>query len=152
MRNIITCFRPILFIALLLIGVQTSVAQSTKVVRGSVVDEMNDPIMGVTIKVPNSSVGTVTDLDGNFVLQVDKATEELQVSYIGYVTQLVKTSPSPIRVVMKEDTQMLEGIVVIGYGTQRKSDLTGSISNVTSEDLNGGLVSSPEQWITGKVW
>ena len=151
MRNIQTCFRPLFLIALLFLTLQNSFAQRERAVRGSVVDEMNDPMMGVTIKVPDSSVGTVTDLDGNFLLYVDDAAQELQISYIGYVTQTVKITPTPLKITLREDTQMLESGVVIGYGTQRKSDLTGSISNVKSEDFNGGLVSSPEQLINGKV-
>ncbi len=151
MRNIQTCFHPWCLLTLLCLCTGPLFAQSNKNVRGTVVDEFNEPMMGVTVKVPDTSIGTVTDLDGNFTLSLDGDAQELQISYVGYVTQLVKIAATPLKITMREDTQMLESVVIIGYGVQRKSDLTGSISNVTSEDFNGGLVNSPEQLINGKI-
>ncbi len=151
MRNIRTCLHPLFLLIGFLCCIQTASAQNDKTVKGIVLDEFNEPMMGVTIKVPDTTTGTVTDLNGNFVIVVDNNVQNLQISYIGYVTQLAPIISSPMRVIMREDTQMLESVVVIGYGTQRKSDLTGSISNVSSDDFNGGLVNSPEQLINGKV-
>ena len=108
-------------------------------------------MIGVSVKVSNTSVGTVSDLDGNFMLVLTNDANELQFSYVGYVTQTVPITSSPINIIMREDAQVLEGVVVIGYGTQRKSDLTGSISSVSRDDFNAGLVSSPQALINGKI-
>ena len=151
MRNIFVCFHPIVLLILLLFGTNNVWGQSSKTVRGSVVDDFNEPMIGVSVMVPNSTVGTVSDLDGNFVLTVTSDVQELQFSYVGYITQMANITTSPMRIVMREDAQVLESVVVIGYGTQRKSDLTGSISSVNSEDFNGGLVNSPQQLINGKI-
>ena len=114
MRNIRTCLHSLFLLACLCFCVETLSAQD-KTVKGIVVDEMNEPMMGVTIKVPDSTIGTVSDLNGNFILAVDNSVDELQISYIGYVTQLVKITSTPMRIILREDTQMLESVVVIGY-------------------------------------
>lgn len=127
-------------------------AESRKV-TGQVTDENKEPMIGVSILIKGTSTGTVTDFDGKYTLTVPKSSQELQFSYIGYET---KTAPIPtvgnvLNIQMKSDSQVLSDVVVIGYGTQRKSDLTGSVSNVSSKDFNVGLISSPEQLINGKV-
>ena len=88
-----------------------------------------------------------------YTLNVPQGNKELQFSYIGYETKIVAipTSSTTLNVQMKSDSQVLSDVVVIGYGTQRKSDLTGSVTNVSSKDFNMGLVSSPEQLINGKI-
>ena len=108
---------------------------------------------GVSILIVGTSTGTVTDFDGNYTLNVPQGNKELQFSYVGYETKIVAlpTSGSVLNVQMKSDSQVLSDVVVIGYGTQRKSDLTGSVTNVSSKDFNMGLVSSPEQLINGKI-
>ncbi len=123
-----------------------------KIVRGTVIDETKEPLIGVSILVPGTGTGVVTDLDGNYILTVPAGSSSLQFSYIGYETQTLSIPGTGLlNVQLKPESLALSDIVVIGYGTQRKSDLTGSISNVSSKDFNVGLISSPEQLINGKV-
>ena len=127
-------------------------AQGGREVSGHVVDEADAPMIGASVTAKGTSTGVITDLEGNFVLKVPDGTRELQISYVGYHT-LVVPVPADGRVFAKlqPDTQVLSDVVVIGYGTTRKSDLTGSVTNVKSEDFNAGLIASPEQLINGKV-
>lgn len=127
-------------------------AQSGRTVTGTVIDDANDPLIGVGVLVKGTTTGTTTDFDGNFSLAVPQGATELEVSYLGFVTQTVTIPESgTINVQMKPDSELLSDVVVIGYGTTRKSDLTGSVANVSSDDFNSGLISSPEQLINGKV-
>ncbi|GAE83112.1 outer membrane protein [Bacteroides reticulotermitis JCM 10512] len=109
-----------------------------KQITGQVIDENKEPMIGVSILIVGTSQGTVTDFDGNYTLVVPKANKTLQFSYVGYVTQTVAmpTSGNVLNIQMKSDSQLLSDVVVIGYGTQRKSDLTGSVTNVSSKDFN----------------
>ena len=127
--------------------------QAGKKITGQVIDENKEPMIGVSILIVGTSTGTVTDFDGNYTLNVPQGNKELQFSYVGYETKIVPlpASGSVLNVQMKSDSQVLSDVVVIGYGTQRKSDLTGSVTNVSSKDFNMGLVSSPEQLINGKI-
>ncbi|WP_280647679.1 MULTISPECIES: TonB-dependent receptor [unclassified Dysgonomonas] len=121
-------------------------------ITGTVIDEMKEPLIGVTIMVSGTSTGTTTDMDGNYSLTIPMGTTELQFSYVGYEMQRISIpTENVLNVQMKPDALSLKDVVVIGYGTQRKSDLTGSVSSVSSKDFNTGLISSPEQLINGKV-
>jgi iron complex outermembrane receptor protein len=141
-------------LCVLLGDVAPSWAQQTdkKTITGTVVDESNQPLPGVTIIVEGTTTGTITDFDGKYSLVLTNETGNLQFSYIGYQPQ---TFPIPasnvLNVKMKENTQEISDVVVVGYGVQRKSDLTGSITSVSTDDFNSGLISSPEQLISGKV-
>lgn len=129
-------------------------AQQTqnRTVTGTVVDENKQPLPGVAILIVGSSSGTTTDFDGKFSLTLPAGSSELQFSFIGYET-VILTVPSEnvIRLQMKPQTTTLEDVVVIGYGTRRKSDLTGAVTNVSSKDFNEGVISSPEELINGKI-
>lgn len=156
MRNKILSFRVTAFFCLLCIAllgtVSPAFAQEGKKITGHVVDDTNEPLIGASILVVGTSTGVITDLDGNFNIIVPSGVTALQISYVGYETVTVPVpSGNTVNVKMKSDAQMLSDVVVIGYGTQRKSDLTGSVSNVSSKDFNSGLISSPEQLINGKV-
>ncbi len=121
-------------------------------VTGMIVDELNEPLIGVTVLAEGSSQGTTTGIDGDFTLKVPSSIRNLQLSFIGYQPALVAIPASRvIRYKMEPLTQQLNDVVVVGYGTQRKSDLTGSVSSISKDDFNGGLISSPEQLINGKV-
>jgi TonB-dependent starch-binding outer membrane protein SusC len=121
-------------------------------VTGKVIDEQKEPMIGVTVMPVSSKSGAITDLDGNFSLSVPKGTKQLQISFVGYKTTLISIPESNnVNVQLVPDAKVLNDVVVIGYGTQRKSDLTGSVSNVSSKDFNGGMINSPEQLINGKV-
>ncbi len=122
-----------------------------KTITGKVTDETNEPLIGVNVLVVSTSAGTVTDFNGNYSLSLPDGAEELQFSYIGYSSQTIRITGRVLNVQMKSDSQVLSDVVVIGYGTQRKSDLTGAVTSVSTDDFNTGLISSPEQLINGKV-
>ena len=129
-----------------------SVWSQGKTITGSVVDaDDGSPLMGATIMVEGSKDGTVTDMDGNFKMTVNGQPHRLSVSYLGYDTQQVTVTNGTIVVKLRSSQRSLNEVVVVGYGTTRRSDLTGSVSTVQSKDFNKGLVSSPEQLINGKV-
>ena len=142
--------RSLLLVALLLMGCLQLFAQ-TRTIKGEVTDAQNgDPLIGATIMVEGEKGGTVTDFDGNFVLQVSSSAKKIKVSYIGYIDKILAVSEN-MKVKLESDSKALADVVVIGYGTARKSDLTGSVATVKAKDFNKGLVSSPEQLINGKV-
>ena len=113
-------------------------------ITGKVIDETNEPMIGVTVMLPGTTTGTVTDFDGNFSLEAPKGSKTLTISFVGYESQTV-TIPANnnIHVKMEPQTQLLNDVVGVGYGTQRKSDLTGTVSNLCRDDLKVGLISSP---------
>ena len=151
LRHRVTAFLCLLCIALSAITSPLS-AQDGRKVTGHVVDDTNEPLIGASILVVGTSTGVITDLDGNFSIVVPSGATTLQISYVGYETMTVPIPDNnTVNVKMKSDSQVLSDVVVIGYGTTRKSDLTGSVSNVSSKDFNSGLISSPEQLINGKV-
>ena len=128
----------------------TASAQSITV-RGTVTDAAGEPLIGVSVFVMNTSDGAITDLDGNFELQARKG-DVLVISYVGFSTQNITVSGSdPIRVALVEDSEFLDEVVVVGYGVQKKSDITGSIASVRSEDLKNTTSESVGQAIQGKV-
>lgn len=117
-------------------NVQGVQQQSTVTIKGSVKDVNGEGLIGASVAVKGSATGTITDIDGNFMLDVP-SNSTVVVSYIGYLSQeLSVKGRKTINVVLKEDTQTLEEVVVIGYGTQRKSDLTGGLVSVGKEELN----------------
>lgn len=104
-------------------------------VRGTVTDEAGEPIIGATVRVQGTNDGTVTDMDGRFNI-VAGSNATLNVSYVGYVSQSVPVSGrSNISVVLKEDAQTLSDVVVIGYGTMKKSDISGSVATINKEQM-----------------
>lgn len=118
-------------------------------VTGVVVDTQGNPVIGATVQVPGKNVGTTTDLYGRFTLTVDE-NDQLEISYIGY--QTVRTrSKSNMSIALKEDLESLDEVVVVGYGTQRKRDLTGSIAQLNGDDLKFDGVSSVSQALGGKA-
>ncbi|HOO95258.1 MAG TPA: TonB-dependent receptor [Proteiniphilum sp.] len=120
-------------------------------VSGSVTDVNGEPLIGVNILVEGTSTGTVTDYDGNFQLRVP-ADAVLNISYIGYRPQQVAVNNSTtIQIVLVEDTELLDELVVIGYGTVRKDDATGSVVAVDATKLNRGLATSPSDLLAGQV-
>ena len=118
-------------------------------VKGHVKDATGEDVIGATVRVDGTQTATVTDFEGNFTLKAPKDAS-ITVSYIGYQPQTVKAAPM-LEISLKDDATVLENVVVIGYGTARKSDLTGSVSTVSAKDFNGGAINSAEQLINGKV-
>ena len=142
--------RSLLLVALFVIGCLQLMAQ-TRTIKGEVTDAQNgEALIGATVMVEGEKGGPVTDFDGNFSLQVSSSAKKIKVSYIGYIDKVLSISDN-MKVKLESDSKALADVVVIGYGTARKSDLTGSVATVKSKDFNKGLVSSPEQLINGKV-
>ena len=142
--------RSLLLVALFVIGCLQLMAQ-TRTIKGEVTDAQNgEALIGATVMVEGEKGGTVTDFDGNFSLQVSSSAKKIKVSYIGYIDKVLSISDN-MKVKLESDSKALADVVVIGYGTARKSDLTGPVATVKSKDFNKGLVSSPEQLINGKV-
>ncbi len=110
-------------------------AMAQSVVKGTVNDEAGEPIIGATVKVQGTQKGSITDFNGSFSVEA-ASNATLEVSYVGYVTQKVKVGgQSNITVTMKEDAQMLNDIVVVGYGTMKKSDISGSVATINKEQM-----------------
>ena len=125
--------KPLVTLFLLCLFPMGALAQN--VVKGTVNDEAGEPIIGATVKVQGSQQGSITDFDGKFSIQA-ASNATLEISYVGYVSQKVKVAgQNDITVVLKEDAQMLNDIVVVGYGTMKKSDITGSVVSVNTEDM-----------------
>ena len=113
-----------------------AVQQANKV-TGIVKDANGEPVIGANVMVKGQSIGTITDIDGRFVLDAPKEAV-LQITYIGYVSQEVKVSgKKELNVVLKEDTETLEEVVVVGYGVQKKANLTGAVSSVKMDEILG---------------
>ena len=140
----------ILINVLLFLGNIQAMAQSF-LATGKVLDGNNEPLVGATIKVVGASTGTITNADGHFSIQCNN-NSTLEISYVSYVTQQVKAGKN-ITVVLKEDAKMLQETVVVGvgYGTMRKSDLTGAIASINAKDLKKGVITSTEQLLQGKI-
>ncbi|AKD05159.1 TonB-dependent receptor [Pontibacter korlensis] len=142
-------------------GVQTELAasnwsntssQTNVTVTGKVTDDSGVGLPGVTVVVRGTTRGTSTDLNGNFTLSVPQTGAVLVFSYIGYASQEVPVgNQTTINVTLGQDTKALQEVVVVGYGTQRKSDVTGSVTSVSEEDFQQGNITTPEQLISGKV-
>lgn len=143
--------KRVVFLAFfILIGVPSLFAQGKINVTGTVVDKTNEPIIGATIKEAETSNGVITDLDGNFSLSVNRGAT-LQISYVGYQSQQVKASDQKLHIVLMENTKVLDELVVVGYGVQKKSSLTGAVSQVKSEDMVARTITRPEQALQGKT-
>lgn len=126
-------------------------AQSPINVRGTITDAKGEPIIGASILLQGTSTGVVTDYDGNFSIQAP-GNGTLVISYVGYVTQTIAIqNRTNIHVILEEDTELLEEVIVIGYGTAKKTDLTGSIASISEKDFQKGLVTDPASLISGKV-
>ena len=125
-------------------------AQNSRTVSGNVTDEQGEPLIGVTVMAVGSQQGAVTDFDGNYTINVGAGVKQLQFSYVGYEKQTVDISSSTHNIVMTGDNQLKE-VVVIGYGVQKKTDLTGAISSVGEKDFNHGVITSAEQLVNGKI-
>ncbi len=140
----------LIFIVLILSQIPL-LAQDSYLLSGKVSDARNVPIPGVNVIITNTSTGTSTDFDGNFQIQV-KPDDILQVSYLGYITQtVIITNQKTLDILFQEDSTELDEIVVVGYGTQRKSLLTGAISKVVNEDLDQIAVSRVDEALIGQV-
>ena len=136
-------------IAVLLAACATVFAQGGYQVKGVVVDAQG-PVIGATVMEQGTSNGTSTGLDGDYTLTVSNANAIIEVSCIGYANQTFAASAVPATIVLAEDTHFLDEVVVIGYGTVKKSDLTGSVSTVKADEINKGVITTPADLLRGK--
>lgn len=125
--------------------------QQAKTVTGTVTDVSGEPIIGANIRIKGTTTGTITDIDGNFSIEAEPQSV-IEVSYIGYLTQeTVINNQKSIRFLLKEDTKTLDEVVVIGYGVQKKAELTGSVANINTEKLNTQSNANIGQALQGKI-
>lgn len=149
--RIFTHFTYVLLVTVAVLWSSAAWAQE-KTVSGTVTSDAEGALPGVNVLVKGTSTGTVTDLDGNYRLTIPEGNDVLVFSSIGYANQEVTVgSQTTIDVVMAEDVQALQEIVVVGYGTQEKKEITSAVTSVQAEDFNGGNVNNPSQLIQGKV-
>ena len=117
---------------------------------GIVTDEAGEPLVGVSVLVKGTTLGSITDLKGRFSLDVPEGST-FEISYIGYKTQIVKAERTPMNIVLKEDTQKLDEVVVVGFGTQKKVNLTGAVSAVTGDDISKRPVANASILLQGQI-
>lgn len=125
--------------------------QAMQKVSGTVRDLTGEPLIGASVKVKGQKNAVVTDIDGNFTISVPAGAAQLEFSYVGYDARKMDIGKGRMEVVLSPNTSSLDEVVVIGYGTRKKDDLTGSIATVTEKDFNKGVISSPEQLVNGKI-
>lgn len=141
-----------LVIALLICFMQFTGFSQVKTVTGKVSELNGEPLTGVTIVIKGTTRGITTDIDGNYTLSIEEEDAVLLFSFVGYITQEIPVGDqTTIDIVLEEDIMELEEIVVMGYGTTKKSDLTGSLASLKEDDFNAGVITSPEQMIQGRV-
>ena len=152
MKNIITYVASLLLCTCFCLICGSAFAQNKTIqIKGNVSDKEGEPIIGATIGVEGTSNGTVSDLDGNFHLMA-APNSILKISFVGYKTEEVKViAGKDIKVVLTEDSQLLDDIVVVGYGVQKKSDLTSSISTIKADDLSATSITSLDQGLQGRA-
>ena len=149
MWNFKSIQKPLMALFLLCLFPLGALAQS--LIKGTVKDVSGDPIIGASVKVQGSKSGVITDFDGNFSVQADN-NATLVISYIGYTTETVKVAgKNNLSITLKEDAQTLNDIVVIGYGVQKKSDLTGAVASVKAEDLKHRSTTDAAAALQGKA-
>lgn len=115
---------------------EMNVTQQGQKLKGTVVDSKGEPIIGATIKLLGTSTGTITDLDGIFSLDMSSR-GTLEISYVGYVTQKIQVNPgsNPIKVTLIEDSKIIDEVVVVGYGSVKRSDVTGSVASLDASSI-----------------
>lgn len=143
---------PHLFVCLFLFLIANHTLAQDRRITGTVTSELNQPVAAASIQVKGSSIVTVTDSTGSFVINVPATATSLVVTSIGFLPQEVNiTNQTSLTIVLRSTSSDMDEVVVVGYGTTRKSDLTGSVSTISAKDLNPGPVTSPLQQIAGKA-
>lgn len=131
---------------------ETAAVSQAKVIKGNVVDKNGEPIIGANIRVKGTTVGTITDVDGNFTLKLEDNADFIEVSYIGYKTQNVSLKDKKeLTITLKEDTETLEEVVVVGYGVKKKVNLTGAVGAVEGKDLIKSPVAKLSNALAGRM-
>lgn len=143
-RKLMTC-AVLLFITL------TVAAQEMKKVTGTVFDPTGEPLIGATVKPTSGKGGSITDLDGNFQMEVPQGTKQITISYIGYQTMTVNLKGNTVKVTMQEDKNVLEELVVVGYGSVKKGDVTNAVAQIKGDDLADRPVSNIASALQGEL-
>ena len=140
------------FLLAMLVGIfmSANVFAQDLPVTGTIIDDFGEPVLGANVVVKGTTNGATTDLDGNFSFKAPKGST-IVISFIGYTSQEVIFDGSPINVTLKEDSELLEDVVVIGYGVARKNDLTGSVTAIKPDEKNKGVITSPQDMMQGKI-
>ena len=131
----------LLWLAGMLLTVQAFAQEIT--VNGNVKDNLGETVIGASVVIKGTTNGTITDFDGNFSLKAKKG-DIIVISFIGYKTQELPAAAN-MSVVLQDDSQLLDDVVVIGYGSVKKSDLSGSVVAIKAEEMNRGAVTSPQE-------
>lgn len=127
-----------------------AVSQKTKTITGTIVDEAGEPVIGASVAVKGTSLGTITNVDGEYTLSNVPESAEVTISFIGYKTMTFPAGAKALtKVTMKEDSEMLDEVVVVGYGSQKKANLTGAVGMITAEDINNRPVTSAANALQG---
>lgn len=129
----------------------TAVAQNKTTVTGTILDESGEPMIGATVRVPGSKSGTVTDIDGNYTIEVPAGTKQVQVDYVGYKTQMVNVKGGKASISMNPDTQVMDEMVVIGYGSVKKGDITNAVAKMKGEDIADRPVANIASSLQGEL-
>ena len=147
-NNILSYLRKTLFVVFLLSTTMLTYAQT--VITGVVVDAATaEPIIGANVIIQGTTNGTITDFDGNFILSVEKGAT-LEISYMGYKSVTVPAADG-LKVELGEDTELLDEVVVVGYGVVKKNDATGSVTAIKPDEMNKGLQTNAQDMIQGKI-
>lgn len=142
--------RPMLFVAAFVLMLSSAFAQIT--VNGTITSEDQQPLIGATVLVKGTSTGAVTDLDGKFTVQVPDQNAVLVIGYTGFAEQEITVgTQTQLNIMLKVDIQRLNELVVVGYGSQKKRDVTGSVTNISEKDFIKGNIATPEQLVNGKI-
>jgi TonB-linked SusC/RagA family outer membrane protein len=142
----------VLLLCAIIFSVSPAFSQTGKTIKGTVTDEKNEPLPGVSVVVAGTTVGVMTDVKGNYSLNVSGESAVLKFTSIGYTSKEVKVGTNTtINVNMLPDAKQLKDVVVIGYGTSSKKDVTGAITSVKAEDFNAGVLTTPAELLQGKV-
>jgi TonB-linked SusC/RagA family outer membrane protein len=142
----------VLLLCAIIFSALPALSQTSRIVKGNVTDEKNQPLPGVSVVVSGTTTGVMTDVDGKYALTVTGNPVTLKFSYLGYLTKEVTVgNDNTINVTLLPDAKQLKDVVVIGYGTSSKKDVTGAITSVKAEDFNAGVLTTPAELLQGKV-
>ena len=145
-------FRRARTLCLLLLLITGMANAQTRAVTGKVTDEKGDPIPGATIQIKGTSSGTAAGPDGTFKVNAPESATTLIITYVGFTSQEVSISgKTNVSIVLQTGSTQLTDVVVVGYGTVRKKDLTGAVASIQAKDFNKGTFTAPDQLIQGKV-
>lgn len=151
-RKTMTNMQRLIVLAILVVGMFMTVSAQNLQVRGVVVDDQGESLIGVSVLVKGTNVGTITNLDGEFSIAINKPNDILVFSYVGYAQlEMPASTDKPMRIVIKEDVKVLTELVVVGYGTQNKATVTGAISTLNNQELLKVPTSNLSTAITGKL-